>query len=640
MIVQKDDFMKPVSHLFCIALLAACPGLLMADDPTGDPIQAHWIPPELLLQHRVEIGLTDQQIVKIRSLMEEAGPIVAQYQRRLDDAKGRIARLLAAVSVDEEAALKQLDEILRNESEVRRRHLRVMIQIRNEMNAEQQKRAVTLRQRVQDRRRLEQRLQAKITRIEKEIRSRFQAGAPAHDIMDSLQTFPAFMEKGQVKEAEALLDRLLEALDVKDVHKSDLNDKKQLDKFRRTTDETQYLILPIREAGHLYSGRTAQLEEAIKEMRRRLGPISDPTKRNWGYHMILPMWRLDPEHLFNENAHPQTLARAVRCAFDVALSQDVAVYFTVENLEWANRPDLWNYADQDKPGYDPDNVQNVEWLDWDGTPHPHRYRDWGTPEQMPPVICYNSPEVLAEMSRLARVVISPVIAAGLKRLEQAGKAHLFAGVTVGAAPSLPNYEGIERMNPRIAQMMESDGVPRCRLGYNALTNLGYSKDNPPEDFAAALAKVNQDYFSYLAAQLSAGGVPADKMYSHVAAGAGVIGSPGVKFTNAPISIAVVDSCRPGWTTYPVGPFRNDFRLLYEVLAAHGNPPWASTEASPQLGQGGIPMKEYLSRHYDFGATVVVFNTGATSPELSSRLDAAVWGAKAMQAYRDFLGPGL
>jgi hypothetical protein len=35
---------------------------LIADNPAGDPIQAHLISPELLMLHRVEIGLTDQQI--------------------------------------------------------------------------------------------------------------------------------------------------------------------------------------------------------------------------------------------------------------------------------------------------------------------------------------------------------------------------------------------------------------------------------------------------------------------------------------------------------------------------------------------------------------------------------------------------
>ena len=449
-----------------------------------------------------------------------------------------------------------------------------------------------------------------------------------------MKDFHPLVEQGRFARAEAILDR---ALSVLEAGPGDLGNTEQLDQFRRKADETQYLVLPLKEVGYLYGGRVAEFEEAVKEMKRRLGPVSDSTKRNWGFHLIIPAWGLDPEHLFRKEADPQTLARAVKAAFDVALRQDTAVYFTVENLEWANRPDLWNYADPKKPGYDPDNARNVEWMDWDGTPHPHRYRDWGTPEKMPPVICYNSPEVLAEVSRLAGDVIGPPIAAGLNRLAKAGKGHLFAGVTVGAEPCLPNYEGIEKINPRMARMMQRDGVPRSRLGYNALTNLGYSKADPPENLAAALAKVNQDYISHWARQLAEGGIPADKMYSHVAAGAGLVGSPGVRYTNAPISIALADSCRPGWTTYPVGPLRDDFRVLYEELAAHDNPPWASTEASPRgLGPGGISMREYLRRHFDFGATVVVFNTGATNRELAGRLDDAVWGEEAIQAYRDYL----
>jgi hypothetical protein len=465
---------------------------------------------------------------------------------------------------------------------------------------------------------------------------RFQPHAERwHRISGIMKDFQPLVEQGQFARAEALLDRALSMLEARPGEPRNI---KHLNRFRREVDETQYLVLPVKEAGHLYSGRVAKFEEAVEEMKRRLGPAADPAKRNWGFHLILPAWRLDPEHPFHENAHPQTLARAVEAAFDVALRRDVAVYFTVENLEWANRPDLWNYADPEKPGHDPDNARNVEWLDWAGTPHPHRYRDWGTPEKMPPVICYNSPKVLAEVSRLARGVIGPAIAAGLERLEKAGKAHLLAGVTVGAEPSLPNYEDIEKFNPRIARMMERDGVPQSRLGYNALTNLGYSEDKPPEDFAAALAKVNQDYTAYWAEKLAEGGIPSEKMYTHVAAGAGVVGSPGVKFTNAPISIAFVDSARPGWTTYPVGPLRDDFQVLYEQLAAHGNPHWASTEASPGgLGPGGLSMREYLGWHFDFGATVVLFNTGATSRELSDRLDEAVWGEEAIQTYRDFLG---
>ncbi|MDF1745033.1 MAG: hypothetical protein P1V19_15150 [Gimesia sp.] len=414
---------------------------------------------------------------------------------------------------------------------------------------------------------------------------------------------------------------------------------KDLTQYRRETNETQYLILPLRPAGQLYGGQTAALQQVIRETATKLGKPHDLKKRNWGFHLIIPTWRFDPKYTTNKRAD---IARAINAAFDVALRNDVAMHLTVESHEWENRPDLWNYADKDKPGYDPKNRANVEWSNWDGTPHPHRYRNWGTAESMPPVICYNSPNVLREVSRMISEVVAPPIKAGLARLKKEGKQHLFAGLTVGAEPALPNYENIDQLNPTIAKLMTQDGSPKTRLGYNALTNKGYSKDKPPKDFAKALAEINRDYTSFWAQKLVEGGIPAHKMYTHVAAGAGVIGSPQVGMTNAPLEIAFINQARPGWTTYPVGPFRNDFSLLYEQLKRHGNPHWASTEAGPTMGPSAgknpISMKDYLTRHFDYGATVVVFNTGATSKSLTDILTESVWGKSAIDAYQDFLSP--
>ncbi len=454
------------------------------------------------------------------------------------------------------------------------------------------------------------------------------------DIMHA-ECFP-LMRSGRFREAEKVLDRVLDILK----KGPPVPKPKDLKKYLRKTEETQYLILPVREAGHLYSGQMTGFEKAIEHTIEKLGKAKDVKKRNWGFHLIIPAWRFDPEH--SENKHAD-IARAVRCAFDVALRHNVAVHFTVETHEWENRPDLWNYSEKDKSGYDPKNKANVEWINFDGTPHPHRYRDWGTAERMAPVICYNSPTVLREVSRLVNEVVAPPLKKGLEKLKKEGKDHLLSGVTVGAEPALPNYENIDKINPKIAKLMDEDKSPKARLGYNALTNKGYSKDKPPEDFGRALAEVNKEYISYWCRELFEAGIPSEKMYTHIAAGAGVIGSPMVEFTNAPIEIAFNDYSRPGWTTYPVGPLRNDFGALYKELERHGNPHWASTEASPTMGPSGgrhaLTTKDYLTRHFDYGATVIVFNTGATSKELSKSLTEGVWGTDAVNAYRTFLNPG-
>jgi Spy/CpxP family protein refolding chaperone len=212
--------MKPISHVLCIALLAVCPGLLIAKNPAGDPIQTHLIAPDFLMRQRVEIGLTDQQIEHIRSWVDAAVPIVQHHETQLDGAMGKLTQILAAAKIDENAAIEQLDEVLRLEKEVKRLHLRVLVQVRNELNAEQRRIAEGLKQRPRKTEIQRQRLKAKIARIEMEIQSQSKAGTPPNDVIDSLQKFPTFMQKGQVEEAEALLDHLLEILRVKDVDKA------------------------------------------------------------------------------------------------------------------------------------------------------------------------------------------------------------------------------------------------------------------------------------------------------------------------------------------------------------------------------------------------------------------------------------
>jgi hypothetical protein len=128
-------------------------------------------------------------------------------------------------------------------------------------------------------------------------------------------------------------------------------------------------------------------------------------------------------------------------------------------------------------------------------------------------------------------------------------------------------------------------------------------------------------------------VPTNRLYTHVAAPSSALM---LDFSNGPIPIAFIESARPGWTTYPVGPLAADFQPLLDALAAHGNPHWGGTEAAPFDGLGSIDAYEYLRRHYAAGATLVVMNTGATGT-LGNTLESAVYSPAAIAAYARFLG---
>jgi hypothetical protein len=70
----------------------------------------------------------------------------------------------------------------------------------------------------------------------------------------------------------------------------------------------------------------------------------------------------------------------------------------------------------------------------------------------------------------------------------------------------------------------------------------------------------------------------------------------VECTNPPVEIAFNDYARPGWSTYPV-------------------------------------------RHFDYGATVIVFNAGTSSKEFSKSRAENVWGEQAVIVYWALLNPG-
>src|SRR5579862_3356713 len=137
-----------------------------------------------------------------------------------------------------------------------------------------------------------------------------------------------------------------------------------------------------------------------------------------------------------EKQAPDTIHRA----FTVARRYGLAVMLHFDfHVEWSNRPDLWNWFDPMKPGYNPDNQRNVEWFGWDGPPARARYLNWGEVQRMPPPMCFTSKMVRAEWTRLIRDVIAPPIKKELAVLKREGKGYLFAGILVGSEPTFDDY---------------------------------------------------------------------------------------------------------------------------------------------------------------------------------------------------------
>ncbi|MBC7887622.1 MAG: hypothetical protein H7Z13_07015 [Ferruginibacter sp.] len=409
-----------------------------------------------------------------------------------------------------------------------------------------------------------------------------------------------------------------------------------------TSDETQYLIFQLFTYNPSSNGFTQpwdtvsiinQIDEILMTVNNNHG---DGINRQLGFG-VGPL-SLD---------HTDSVLRTViRESFKIAEAKNVAVVFHVdESMFWINRPDLWS------------NPDNAEWSDWNKTVLPHRYVSWA-PVVLAPQMCYNSPGIKQEIQRIARDVIGAEIKKGIDSLRSKNKEKLFAGVIAGWETHLADHRYVDTGDQAANQL----GIPRVRIGYNALSNLGYSISNPPSNFDSVLERVVHDYADFWAIKLGEAKVPANRIYTHLAFPvfpsdqqqvmlnqlSNHLGFPAniLGFTHTIPGTAFNDHSRPGFSTYPIGFKENNFdgRLakILQELTKNGNPHWASSEGTNVQGESAavitshISWNDYLSGMFNNGASVVtIFAWSDPSP-----YGTATRSQEAIAAYKKFLTGGL
>lgn len=103
-----------------------------------DPLAQNLFPPEMVMQHRQEIGLTDEQHNAIRQELRKASTRFNELQFQMEDEMETMQKLTKAAAVDEQKVLAQLDKILNIEREIKRTQLQVSVRIKNKLTEEQQ----------------------------------------------------------------------------------------------------------------------------------------------------------------------------------------------------------------------------------------------------------------------------------------------------------------------------------------------------------------------------------------------------------------------------------------------------------------------------------------------------------------------
>jgi Spy/CpxP family protein refolding chaperone len=108
--------------------------------PGPDPLGEAIFPPELVMQHQREIGLTDEQKAFMRGEIQRVTVRFNELQWQLQDAMEALAITMKEGSVNEQQALAQLDKALDTEREIKHLHIGLAIRIKNKLTPDQQDR--------------------------------------------------------------------------------------------------------------------------------------------------------------------------------------------------------------------------------------------------------------------------------------------------------------------------------------------------------------------------------------------------------------------------------------------------------------------------------------------------------------------
>ena len=106
--------------------------------PPMDPLGEAMFPPDMIMQHTRELGLTDEQKTFMRAEIQKTTTRFNELQWQLQDAMEALHDVMKSDSVNEQQALAQLDKVLDAEREIKRLHIGMAIRIKNQLTPEQQ----------------------------------------------------------------------------------------------------------------------------------------------------------------------------------------------------------------------------------------------------------------------------------------------------------------------------------------------------------------------------------------------------------------------------------------------------------------------------------------------------------------------
>jgi Spy/CpxP family protein refolding chaperone len=106
--------------------------------PPLDPLGDVMFPPEMIMGHARELGVTDEQKIFMRGEIQMTTTRFLELQWQLQDAMEALQQTMKGNRVDEQQALSQLEKVLDAERQIKRLHFTLGIRLKNQLTTEQQ----------------------------------------------------------------------------------------------------------------------------------------------------------------------------------------------------------------------------------------------------------------------------------------------------------------------------------------------------------------------------------------------------------------------------------------------------------------------------------------------------------------------
>ena len=112
-------------------------GNAAAAEPKADVFKGKLFPPNVILEHQAELGLSKQQFTEIRKTVVELQGKVAEHEWDVREAYQNIMAELDKSPIDQDRVLEHVGAALRAENEVKKLQVAMLIKLKNLLNDEQ-----------------------------------------------------------------------------------------------------------------------------------------------------------------------------------------------------------------------------------------------------------------------------------------------------------------------------------------------------------------------------------------------------------------------------------------------------------------------------------------------------------------------